>query len=142
MQISSRFTIAIHTMLCIAAFQDKEKVTSTFIANSTHANPVVIRRILGQLKSAHLITVKAGIGGATITKPLDHITLLDLFQAVQAVPKDFFAFHDNTNANCPVGENIHNILDQYLANIQEAMNQEMKKTTLQTLFEQTKPYLK
>ena len=65
MQISSRFTIGVHTLLCIAYFKD-EKVTSNFIAGSVNANPVVIRRMLGQLKAAGLVTVEAGVGGASL----------------------------------------------------------------------------
>lgn len=50
MQISSRFTIATHIMLCIYCFSEKEKVTSEFLSKSTNINPVIIRNILGQLK--------------------------------------------------------------------------------------------
>ena len=44
MQISSRFTIAVHMLCYIALFQDKEKVTSDIMAGSINANPVVVRR--------------------------------------------------------------------------------------------------
>ena len=141
MQITSRFTIAINTMLCIACFSDKRKVTSNFIAESTNSNPVIIRRILGQLKDADLIKIKPGVGGSTITKELDTITLLDIFNAVDAVSDDFFSFHANPNCTCPVGKNIHTILDGHLNEIQEAMNGQMQKTNLKTLLEETRPYL-
>lgn len=52
MQISSRFTIAVHMLCYIALFQDKEKVTSDIMAGSINANPVVVRRLLSQLNSA------------------------------------------------------------------------------------------
>ena len=51
MQISSRFTIAVHAIICIEAFKDTHKVTSEFIASSVQVNPVVIRRLLQQLQS-------------------------------------------------------------------------------------------
>ena len=50
MQISSRFTIAVHMIICIEAFKDTHKVTSEFIASSVNVNPVVIRRLLQQMK--------------------------------------------------------------------------------------------
>lgn len=142
MQITSRFTLAIHTMLCIACFSDTHKVTSNFIAGSTNSNPVIIRRILGQLKDANLVKVERGIGGATITKPLEEITLLDIFNAVEAVSNNFFNFHDNANCKCPVGKNIHTILDGHLYDIKKAMNEQMQKTNLQMLLNETKPFLK
>jgi DNA-binding IscR family transcriptional regulator len=57
MQISSRFTIAIHVLTCINTFEDQRKVTSDFLAGSVNVNPVVIRRLLSQLKSAGFVTV-------------------------------------------------------------------------------------
>ena len=56
MQISTRFSIAVHTLLCIAYFSPETKVTSAFVAASVNANPVVIRRAFGQLKDGGLIT--------------------------------------------------------------------------------------
>ena len=38
MQITSRFTIAVHIITAIDYFQDKEKVTSSFLACSVGAN--------------------------------------------------------------------------------------------------------
>ena len=64
MQISSRFTIAIHMLTCMEIFKNEYKITSDFLAESIQVNPVIIRRILGQLKEAGLIEVKRGTGGA------------------------------------------------------------------------------
>jgi DNA-binding IscR family transcriptional regulator len=141
MQITSRFTVAIHTMLCIASFSNTRKVTSNFIAGSTNSNPVIIRRILGQLKSAGLINIVSGVGGSTIAKSLIEITLLDIFNAVEATNDNFFNFHDNSNCKCPVGKNIHTILDEHLNDIVLAMNRQMEQVNLQTLLDETNPYL-
>lgn len=46
MQITSRLTIAVHTLLLIERFCGERKVTSDLIAASVQVNPVVIRRIL------------------------------------------------------------------------------------------------
>lgn len=62
MQISSRFTIALHIFTCVEVFGDKQKVTSDFLAASINTNPVVIRKILIQLRNAGLITVARGTG--------------------------------------------------------------------------------
>lgn len=83
MRVSSRFPIAVHTMLCIAHFEQSEKVTSAFIAGSVNVNPVIIRTVIRQLKDAGLVTVDAGVGGAHIAKPLRDITLLDIYVAVE-----------------------------------------------------------
>lgn len=139
MQISSRFTIAVHVLICIENFKNEYKVTSDFLAGSVNVNPVVIRRLLQQLKRAELITVKRGSGGTDISKPLGEITLLDVYNAVECVEDGkLFHFHENPNPLCPVGKNIHAILDVRLEEIQKAMEREMKSITLQDIMDDTK----
>ena len=131
MQISSRFTIAIHMLTCMETFKDKYKITSDFLASSINVNPVIIRRILSQLKEAGLIEVKRGTGGAGTIKPLEEITFLDVYRAVECIEENtLFHFHENPNPACPVGRNIHNILDDKLFKAQEAMEQELKSITM------------
>lgn len=131
MQISSRFTIAIHMLACMDVFKDEYKITSDFLASSIQVNPVIIRKILLQLKEAGLIEVKRGPGGATIAKPLNEITFFDVYQSVDCIEGNtLFHFHENPNMDCPVGKNIHRVLDDKLLRIQAAMEQELKSITL------------
>lgn len=131
MQITSRLTIALHILACIDTFKDDYKLTSDFLASSVNVNPVVIRRILGQLKSAGLVNVTRGSGGCEIAKPLTEITMLDVYRAVDCVESDsLFHFHENPNPECPVGRNIHSILDEKLLRVQNAMEHEMQNITL------------
>lgn len=130
MQISSRFTIAVHTLLAIDTFGNEYKTTSEFIASSVNVNPVIIRRTLQSLKAAGLVEVKAGTGGASIPKDLKDITLFDIYRAMDCLEDGLFHFHENPNPACPVGRNIHAVLDGYLFNAQKAMEDELKKTTL------------
>lgn len=135
MQISSRFTIAVHMLLCMEMFKDTHKVTSDFLASSVHANPVVIRRLLQQLKKAELVRVTRGTGGAETAKPLADITLLDIYHAVECVETGaLFHFHESPNPLCPVGRNIHAVLDGRLAGIQHAMEEQMRSVSMEDLF--------
>ena len=129
MQISSRFTIAIHILACIHVFGKDYKITSEFLASSINVNPVIIRKILSQLKNAGLIRVARGTGGASMVRPADEMTF---YEAVDLIEKgDLFHFHENPNPNCPVGRNIHGALDDKLRNIQQAMENQMKQYTIQ-----------
>ena len=74
MQISSRFTIALHIFACVEVFGDEYRITSDFLAGSINPNP-----------------------------------------------------------ECPVGKNIHKLLDSKLETIQKAMENEMRKYTLESL---------
>lgn len=136
MQISSRFTIAVHVLIAIVMFKDDRKVTSEFLASSVNVNPTVIRRLLQQLKKADIVTVKRGSGGADIGRPLDDITLLDVYNAVEPVENgELFHFHDNPNELCPVGRNIHRIMDYRLEEIQSAMEEKMRSVTITDIME-------
>lgn len=142
MQISSRFTLAVHIFACVDTFKDDYKVTSDFIAGSTNVNPVIIRKILGQLKAAGLIQVARGTGGTTITKPLNEITFLDIYRAVECVEDNrLFHFHENPNTACPVGRNIHHVLDDKLDRVQKAMEKELESITLEDVKEDLARYL-
>ena len=134
MQISSRFTVALHIFACVDVFKDDYKVTSDFLASSINTNPVIIRKILSQLKGAGLITVARGTGGITVNKPLEEITFFDVYQAIEPGENgSLFHFHDAPNPDCPVGRNIHALLDDKLKAIQDAMEDEMRKYTLSDL---------
>lgn len=134
MQFSSRLPVAVHILLAIVEFEGKEKTTSSFLAGSVNVNPVVIRNTLGQLKAAGLVTVKAGEGGASLAKDPKDITLLDVFYAVEK-EEALFHFHENPNPECPVGKNVHAVLDRRLFSIQEVMQKQMKSITLQDLID-------
>ncbi len=131
MQISSRFTIAIHILTCAVVFDGRERVTSDFLASSIGANPVIIRRILGQLKGAGLVRVARGSGGTELAKPAEEITFYDIYSAVECVESGaLFHFHEKPNPNCPVGKNIHSALDDRLYKIESSMENEMRNITL------------
>lgn len=134
MQFSSRLPVAVHILLAIVEFEGKEKTTSTFLAGSVNVNPVIIRNTLGQLKTAGLVTVKAGEGGASLAKAPKDITLMDIFNAVEK-KEALFHFHENPNPECPVGKNVHAVLDRRLFSIQEAMCKQMESITLQDLID-------
>lgn len=139
MQISSRFTIAVHVLICIETFKNDHKVTSDFLASSVNVNPVVIRRLLQQLKKAGIVKVVRGSGGTDVEKPLNEITLLDIYNAVECVEEGkLFHFHENPNPLCPVGKNIHAILDIRLEKIQKAMERELESVTIQDVMKDTK----
>ena len=143
MQISSRFTIAVHIFACIDTFEKDQKITSDFLSASINVNPVIIRKIPSSLKKSGLINVLRGTGGTTIAKPLDQITLLDIFQSVECLEDGkLFHFHENPNANCPVGKNIHSILDDKLLRVQKAMENELASITLEDVINDTRNYVK
>ncbi len=136
MKLNTNLTVAIHTILCIAYFEKDYKVTSDFIAGSTGMNPVIIRKILGKLQAAGMVETKTGVGGSTLSKKAEEITLLDVYKAVseeKESERSVFNFHVNPNPKCPVGSKIHAVLDEPLKSAQKALEEELKKTTIKDL---------
>ncbi len=133
MQISSRFTIAVHILTCIDYFAAEQVITSDFLASSVGVNPVIIRQVIIQLKAAGLVEVSRGKTGITLSRRLEDITLYDVYEAVESVKGNLFRFHDNPNPKCPVGRNIHAALDGRLVEIQEALESKMRSITMKDI---------
>ncbi len=131
MQITSRFTIAIHIITAIDYFKDSYTVTSSFLAGSVGANPVIVRNVMGSLKEAGIISISQGKSGISLAKSLDKITFYDVYKAVDCLNEDgLFHFHENPNIKCPVGKNIHKAMDAKLKKIQDNMESEMRNITV------------
>ncbi len=131
MQITSRFTIAAHIITCIDIFRNSETVTSAFLAGSIGANPVIVRTVMGQLKDAGIILSSKGKSGMDLGRPLEEITFLDIYKAVECVSGEgLFHFHEHPNMACPVGRNIHAILDGKLAEVETALEEKLGQKTM------------
>lgn len=128
-QLSSRFSIAVHILSLIA--HSPSECTGDYIARSVNTNPVIIRKIIGMLKKAGLIQVRRGVGGASLLKPPDRISLLDVYNAVDvAAEGELFNFHDHPNPDCTVGRNIEAALRSELMEAQEALEHRLAQTTI------------
>jgi DNA-binding IscR family transcriptional regulator len=134
MQIGTKFSIAIHILLCIGYFGGKgQKVTGDFAAASVRANPTIIRNIMALLRDAGLIEITTGTGGARLLKPPAEITMCDVYLAVNPV-KDgkLFKIH-NPEPRCPVGGMVAPLLESVFRGAQTAMEDDLRNSTLQDL---------
>lgn len=127
MQISTKFTIAIHILVATKYFNEhSQKVTSDFLAKSIGSNPVIIRNLMIALKEKKLIEIKRGPGGISLLKPLDQISYLDVYEAVETKSaEDLFKYHEHPNVECPIGRNIHTALESSLDEISHSFEKEL-----------------
>lgn len=135
MKISSRFSVAVH-VLSLLALAKNEGMSSALLASSVNTNPVVIRRIIGQLKEAQLVTNHRGSKGATLLQPVESISLLTVYKAVESVPDTLFQIHEHPNPNCIVGAEIENVLGTVLLEAQQKMEAYLATQTIDTILEQ------
>jgi len=134
MHISNKCSIAVHCLVFINEYGEKNKVTSELLSLSTGCNPVTIRNILSSLKKAGIITVRFGTGGAKIEIPLQEISLYSICMAVEpdAIRK-LMGIHSSPSPLCPVGKNINRILSDAYGPLQEDLTDSMKRITMQNI---------
>ena len=140
MQIGSKFTIGVHIITAIDYFREMDRVNSEVLAGSIGINPVIVRTVISQLREAGLVRTQRGSSGGELTKGLDEITLYDIYKAVGSVDEEegLFHFHEQPNPECPVGRNIHTVLDRRLIDAQRAMEEKLRQTTLADIVKDTK----
>lgn len=127
---SSRFIVAIHAMSVLARFAGKGPVCSALVAESVNTNPVVIRRLMGELEKAALVRSVAGrSGGFELGKAARDITLADVYFAVE--DENVFRMRGtDPNAECPVAKQLGKILQVPLRAAECALHSSLGKTTL------------
>lgn len=141
-----------------------KKMTGEALAESVGINSVIVRNILALLKNAGLISIFRGSNGARLAKSTTQISLLDIFYAVESTPKskDFltlkkeskesihkksaytkekigytlFRFHTNPNLLCPLGKNIHSLLDSHFIKAQRVLEEYLASVKLSDLLEE------
>lgn len=139
MQITSKFTIAVHLITAVDYFQDSQNVTSNFLARSIGANPVIIRNVMSDLKEAGILEISQGKSGIHLAKDLSDITFLDIYKALDCVSDEgLFHFHENSNTACPVGRNIHKSVKPKLDSVQQAMEKKLSQISLAQVIEDTR----
>lgn len=136
MNASSRFVVATHILAglhCLRRATGLDSMTSDTIAESVNTNPVVIRRLLGQLKQAGLVRSHAGAkGGFSLARPTNQIKLLDVYRATEDGP--LFHFHySEPNADCPVGCTIQESMATVCSEAEAALESVLAGRTIASL---------
>jgi Rrf2 family protein len=134
---NSRLTIAAHALTWIGLYQRRghEVATSEQIATSVNTNPVVIRRLLAELRRAGLAESRRGAGaGWMLARDLADITLLDVYQAIE--PGPVFALHRAPpDPECVVGHGIGPAMTAVYDGVEAALRRELTKTTLEDVLQ-------
>ncbi|WP_375448060.1 Rrf2 family transcriptional regulator [uncultured Fibrella sp.] len=124
-------------------------VTSEEIAGVINTNPVIVRRILKELRAAGLVTSTRGkTGGYQLGRSANDMSLLDIFLAVEGDRVDFFSLaHRDNKPGCSaiansIQQTLHPIFAQSLAALKEDLGRysvaEVLNTSLARMQEATR----
>lgn len=130
--IATRFSVGLHILIVVAS-DPPGGATSLRLAASIGTNPVVVRRIAGQLSRAGLITVQRGPGGATLTRAPEAISLKDVWRAIHPAPEAMLRVHRRSPQACPLGQRIPPLLRRRFDAAEAAMMADLGGTTLAEL---------
>ncbi len=134
MHISTKCSVAIHCLIFIYEYGEKQKVTSDLLSLSTGSNPVTIRNIISSLKKDGIISVKFGTGGTTLNCPLHEITLYRVCKAIEpGFISKLFGIHSLPSPLCPIGKNIRNVLDCSYQKIGNDLCESLKNITMKDI---------
>ena len=139
MAANSRMTIAVHALAWMALAQRRGHavLTSNQVADSVNTNPVIIRRCLGDLRQAGLVSVRHGAGaGWSLARAPEEITLLEVYDAVGQEPP-FGMHHTEPNLECPVGKGIRPALGQVYGKIEQALRRELAFVSVAEVLRET-----
>ena len=134
MAANSQFAIAVHILTVLAKAGEGNNVKSDYIAASVKTNPVVIRRLLGDLNQAKLVASQTGANGGTrLAKCPNLINLADIHRAVSCGKT--FALHRQTNDECLIGKNIQCVLEKLQIEIGDVVEAKLAQFSLQSVLE-------
>lgn len=121
--------MAVHIMTVLACLDDT--VSSELIATSVQTNPVVVRRLLGELNRAGLISAERGKhGGFRLARSPRQISLLDIYRAVMG-GQPLVGLHENPEFSaCSVSCKVRTVLGEHLDDAQQGFERELKKVPL------------
>lgn len=89
------------------------------------------------LKKDGILSVKFGTGGTAIRCPLNEITLYRIYAALEP---DFLSkligLHPAPSPFCPVGRNIHNLLDTSYNQVRDDLRRSLQSVTMEEIIDQ------
>lgn len=131
--VATRFAVALHILILLAT-EPGGQATSNRIAESVGTNPVVIRRLAGQLARAGLLRIRRGPGGAELARPAEAITLADVWAAMRRPGLPLLPTHPGPRRPADrLGALVPGLLRGTFEEAEKAMERQLAAVTLKTL---------
>jgi Rrf2 family protein len=125
---NTQFAVGVH-MLTLLADRGPDPLSSEGMAASADANPVYVRRVLGRLREAGIVSSRPGVGGGWVLlrDPAD-IALGEVWRVIQA-DDPLLGLHQ-VNPRCEVGQAIQRHLAAVDRRANAAVQSELDRITI------------
>ncbi len=128
MRPDSRLSRMLHALIHMDRMQGA--ATSETLAAMLNTNPVVVRRTMAGLRQQGLVRSEKGHGGGwVLARPLDAISLLDIYQAL-GEPQLFAIGPSVDNPTCLVEQAVNQALEDSLSAARTLLVSRLAQTSL------------
>lgn len=125
---NTQFAVAVHVLTYLAG-EGGRAVGSEELAASTSVTAVHIRKVLGPLRTAGLVSSRPGAGGGwTLGRAPDDISLADVWTILQG-DDPVLGLH-GPNPACPVGRGVQAALVDVDRGVAEVVRRQLSGTTV------------
>ncbi|QDC08870.1 Rrf2 family transcriptional regulator [Oceanicola sp. D3] len=134
MKRDSRLSSVLHALLHMA--EHDGPMSSEVLAKCMSTNPVVVRRTMGLLREAGLVTSTRGAaGGWEVAVPLESVTLRALHEAL-GEPTVFAIGNKSEAPGCLVEQSVNAVMDDAFAAAEALLLKRFEAVTLADLAEE------
>ncbi len=127
--MDTKFSVAVHALILIS--ESPEPIDSEKMARSVGTNASYIRKVLGLLKKAEIVSSHRGITGFSLLVPPEQLTLLRVYQAVMEEAQcHLLDIHQNASDQCVVGRHIKPVLTSMFEQAESAFTRALSEQTL------------
>jgi Rrf2 family protein len=138
MKRSSRLSLAIHALVHLHK-QPDEAITSSTLAQCLMTNPVVVRRVLGQLRDAGIVgSTKGHDGGWRLLRPASQISLRTVYAAM-GENLLIRTESDPGDITCGIVRSVNSVMGEFLADAEALLAARLERVSLEDIARQASP---
>lgn len=139
MKRSSRLSLALHALVHLQK-QPDTAMTSATLAQCLMTNPVVVRRVLGELREAGLVTSSKGHdGGWRLLRPASEISL---FAVYTAMGENLLirTESDPGDTQCGIVRSVNSVMGEFIADTEALLAARLDRISLDDIARQASPH--
>jgi Rrf2 family protein len=138
MKRSSRLSLALHALVHLHK-QPDEAITSTTLATCLMTNPVVVRRVLGELREAGIVgSSKGHDGGWRLLRPAKDISLYAIYRAM-GESLLIRTESDPGDIQCGIVRTVNAVMGEFIADAEALLAARLERVSIADIANQATP---